>query len=66
MESEVPLNAADVGNIIQICVCLLIAQNREQDSIKEFSFIFSENLLGSREKRHIDGELSFLSVGNNP
>lgn len=54
MESEILLNATDVGYLFQISISFLIAENWQQYAVQKRIFIFSQDSLCGWKKRHVD------------
>lgn len=67
VEGQVLLDATEVGNLLEIGVCLLVRQNREKFavSISLLSILF-DDALGNVEEEDVGGYASLLTLRHNP
>ena len=63
---EVLLDAADVGNLLQITVEFLIGDYRHQLTVEIFAFILFQYLDGGRKQGNSNLCVGFLTMGDYP
>ena len=66
MEGQVLFDAADVGNLLQIAVELLIGDYRHELAVVVAALIFVEYFQSRGKQRHHHLCVGFLAVGDNP